>query len=152
VTLALLPALAVVLVGCGQSGGGGTPDATRLPLAKGARVVASVRQCDAGSNAFCDVQLVVVGRRYPSSEALLGAEHQRLLSLGWTGANADTGEQHAADSPGHKLRVTYATAFGDLLGLDLGWIHRSGTVVLALSRAMFDRSATMSILLEKGTT
>jgi hypothetical protein len=128
------------------------PDVARLPLVVGTRVVASARQCDAGANAFCSVQLVVVGPRYPSSDALLRAEHRRLLSLGWSGANADTGEQHAADSPGRKLRVTYATAFGDLLGLDLGWIHRSNTVELALSHAMFDRSSAMSMLLEEGST
>ena len=47
------------------------------------------------------------------------------MALGWTGANADTGQQRAADSPGHKLRLTYAPAAGDLQGIDLGWIKRS---------------------------
>ncbi len=85
-------------------------------------------------------------------DALVKQEHALLLKDGWTGANAETGQQHAADSPGHKLRVTYATAFGDLLGIDRGWIKRSRTVTLALSRALFQRTAAMSMLLEIGAS
>jgi hypothetical protein len=75
-----------------------------------------------------------------------------LLKSGWTGADADSGEQRAADSPGHKLRVTYATAYGDLKGIDLGWIKRSRKLTLALSRAIFDHAAAMSMLLEVGAS
>jgi hypothetical protein len=148
--LALVPALAGVVAGCGQGSTQHTPALAKLPLAPDTRIVTSTRRCDPGANAFCGWQLVVVGPRYPTSEVLLRAEHRRLLSLGWTGANADTGEQHAADSPGHKLRVTYATPFGDLKGIDLGWIRRSWPVTLALSRAMFERSSALSMLLEEG--
>ncbi len=91
-------------------------------------------------------------RRPRSADALVKDEHALLLKNGWTGANAETGEQHAADSPGHKLRVTYATAFGDLKGIDLGWIKRSRTLTLALSHALFAHTAAMSMLLEMGAS
>jgi hypothetical protein len=151
-SLLVLPALIVTLAGCGRSSANHTPDLAGLPLVHGARIVAQVRRCDRGANAFCGWELVVVSPTYRSSDALLLSEHRRLLKLGWTGANADTGEEHAADSPGHKLRVTYATAYGDLKGIDLGWIRRSRRVTLSLARAMFDHASALSILLEEGTT
>jgi hypothetical protein len=151
-SLLALPALIVTLAGCGQSGASHTPDLARLPLVRGARIVSQVRRCDPGANAFCGWELVVVNPRYRSSDALLRGEHRRLLKLGWTGANADTGEEHAADSPGRKLRLTYATAYGDLKGIDLGWIRRSRTVTLSLSRAMFEHASALSMLLEQGAS
>jgi len=48
--------------------------------------------------------------------------------------------------------LTYATAYGDLKGVDLGLIERSENVTLALSRAMFQRASTISMLLEEGTS
>ncbi len=148
----LLPALIATLAGCGQSSVQHTPNLARLPLVGGTRIVAHAIRCDPGANPFCGWELVVVGPRYRSSEALLQSEHRRLLKLGWSGANGDTNDEHAADSPGHKLRLTYATAFGDLKGVDLGLIRRSENVTLALSRAMFQRASTISMLLEEGTS
>jgi hypothetical protein len=145
---ALLAPLAL-LAGCGQSGVK-VPDSTRLPLVSGARVVQQVRQCDRGANAFCSLELVVVDPRYRNSLDLLTGEHQHLMSLGWTGANAEIGEERAADSPGHKLRVTFSTAGGDLKGIDLGWIHRSRKTALALSHALFAHSSALSVMLEYG--
>jgi hypothetical protein len=84
--------------------------------------------------------------------ALLDSEHRHLLKLGWSGAAPDTGEQRAAESPGHKLRVTYATAFGDLLGWDRGWIKRPWPIVMALDRAMFNRASALSLMLEVGSS
>jgi hypothetical protein len=147
-----LAALISMLAGCGHGSVQHTPDLARLPLVGGSRIVNRAIRCDKGANAFCGWELVVVAPHYRSSEALLQSEHRRLLKLGWTGATGDTSEQKAADSPGHKLRVTYATAYGDLTGIDLGWIKRSRTVTLALSRAMFAHSPTLSMLLEEGAS
>jgi hypothetical protein len=114
--------------------------------------VAAVRQCDRGSGPFCAVELVVVARRYRTSDALLASERRQLRKLGWTGTGGDTGDEQAADSPGHKLRLTYATAYGDLKGIDLGWIQRSRRITLALSHVLFNRSAAMSLMLELGAS
>ena len=54
-------------------------------------------------------------------------------------------------SPGDKLRVTYATAYGDLKDIELGWISRAKPISLALSHAIFDRAAAMSVMLEIGS-
>jgi hypothetical protein len=137
------------LAGCG-GGGGRTPSLSAVPLVDGAQVVAQVRSCDKGANAFCALEVVVADPRYQSSAALLDSQHRLLLASGWTGANADIGEEHAAESPGHKLRLTYAPAFGDLKGIDLGWIKRSKPIALALSRILFERRSAMSLLVEIG--
>jgi hypothetical protein len=116
----------------------------------GASIVTEVKRCDQGANAFCAWELVLADRSFKSSTDLLISEHRQLLRAGWSGADGDTGEQHAADSPGHRLRVTYATADGDLKGIDLGWIKRSRSVTLALSKALFQGVPTLSVMLELG--
>jgi hypothetical protein len=141
----------VALAGCGGDSKN-VPEVSKLPLVSGAQVVTQARQCDKGANAFCAIELVVVDRRYKDSLALLLGERDLLRSNGWTGANPDTGEQAADDSPGHKLRVTYATAAGDLKGIDLNWIKRARPVTLALSHAMFAQSPTLSMMLEIGAS
>ena len=150
--LRLLAALAIVLAlgGCGSSGTEHTPNLAGLPLVSGARVVAQSLKCDRGANAFCGWELVVVAPRFRSSNELLLSEHVHLQSLGWTGANADIGGERAADSPGHKLHLTFGTADSDLKGIDLGWIKRSRTITLALSRQMFAKVPSLSIVLEDG--
>ncbi len=150
--LVAVPAVIVALAGCGQGNGQHTPNLAQLPLARGARVQVAVRRCDPGANAFCAWELLVSGSGYRSSIALLHAEHRQLKSLGWTSADADTGQQQAADSPGHRLRLTYATPDGDLRGIDLGWIKRSRTLTLALSRAMFAHTVAISVLYEEGAS
>jgi hypothetical protein len=144
--------VALVLAGCGQSAAQRTPDLGRLPLVKGAQISLEVKRCDKGANAFCAWELVVIAPRYRSADRLLKDEHHLLNHSGWTNGNADTGQQQAADSPGHKLRVTFATAAGDLQGIDLGWIKRSRKITLALSHAMFEHAAAMSMLLEIGAS
>jgi hypothetical protein len=144
-------ALAAALAGCGDSGNRAA-DVSKLPLVPGAQIVARAQQCDPGSNAFCAVELVVADHRFKTSLDLLLAQRDQLKQHGWTGANPDTGEQAADDSPGHKLRVTYATAAGDLKGIDLGWIKRSRPVAVALSHAMFAGTPTISMMLELGTS
>ena len=115
------------------------------------QVTEHVRRCDPGANAYCAVQLVVVSNRARSSSALLDAERRHLKSLGWTLTEADTADETAADSPGHKLRLTYAMAALDLKDVDLGWIKRSPQIARALSRAMFDRASSISLMLQSGS-
>jgi hypothetical protein len=138
------------LVGCGGNGGHRSPPVGNLPLAPGSEVVAQVRKCDRGQNAYCAVEMVVVDRRYANSWKLVEGERRSLSQHGWTQTNADTGDEHAAQSPGHKLRVTYATAMGDLKDVELGWVTRSRAISLALSKTIFDRAAAMSVMLEVG--
>ncbi len=145
-------AMILLVSGCGQSGTKRVPSVEQLPLVSGARIVTQIRRCDPGANAYCAWELVVVDRGYHSSDALMVSERHRLLREGWSTANAETGEQEAANSPGHRLRVTYATASGDLKGIDLGWIKRSPNVALELSRTMFEHTAALSMLLEAGAS
>jgi hypothetical protein len=148
--LVVAGSLAVALAGCGQRSTSRRPSLGELPLVRGARIVANVQQCDRGASGFCAIELVVVDRRYHSSDALVTGEHHRLRKQGWAAAGGDTGDERAAESPGRRLRVTYATAYGELKGIDLKWIQRPRTITMALSRTMFDRDPAMSLLLETG--
>ena len=145
-----LPALLAGLAGCGQHATTPSPTLSQLPLVGGASIVTQVRECDKGANAFCAIALVVVDPQSKSSIDLVKAERRRLKVSGWSGVAPDDGQQRAAESPGQKLRITYATAAADLLGIDLEWIKRPRPITMSLARAMFDRSAAMSILLEAG--
>jgi hypothetical protein len=147
--LALTAAIAAVLAGCG--GSTRSPQLSSLPLAPGGRVMTNVRQCNGGSNAYCSIELVVLGSRYRSSRALVLAQRDRLRAEGWMGASPTTGDQLANESPNNKLRVTYATAFEDLKGADIGWIKRSWPTVSALDQTVFNRAVAMSVLLEIGS-
>jgi hypothetical protein len=147
-----LLALSVALVGCGPGSATKAPDASQLPLLPGAKIVAHDTQCDRGASGFCALQLVVVDPKFKSSEDFVNAEHDYIHSVGWDGVTADTGDERAAESPGHKLRATYGTAIGDLQGIELGWIHRSHTISKALSRTLFQHSAAMSIELDRGSS
>jgi hypothetical protein len=128
------------------------PQLAQLPLVPGARVVIRARQCDRGANAFCSLQLVAVDPRYRNSLELWDAERAVIRKAGWSEVDGDTGDERAAESPGHKLRVTYATAYGDLKGIDVGWIHRSHRIAIALSRTMFDNAAALSFELDPGSS
>jgi hypothetical protein len=75
-----------------------------------------------------------------------------LRNSGWTLAGGDTGTETAANSPGHKLRLTYSSAADDLQQIDLGVINRAWPITSALSSSMFDRAAAMSMMLEVGST
>ena len=149
--LALLPAAIAALVGCGSQGGATQMlDLASVPLVAGAKVVAQSRECDRGANAYCALELVVVDPRFRSSHDLVKDEQLLLRTHRWSIANGYTSEETAADSPGHKLRLTYATACGDLEGIDLVWIQRSPEIAFALSRVMFDRDSAMSLMLQSG--
>jgi hypothetical protein len=142
-------AAAVALAGCGSQSAR-TPSASRLPLVPGSSVIVTVRECNHGANPFCAVEMVVRGSSYRSPKALLFAERDYLQGRGWRPGTPYTGVELAAESPGHKWRVTYATALQDLKGIDLDWIARPGSITSALDRAVFDRVPTMSMLLEVG--
>jgi len=144
--------VAVALAGCGSAGHKTVPSDAALPLVKGAVVVARIRQCDPGANAYCAVELVVVDQRYPSSMDLLESEKHWLKSHRWTGTGGDANQERAADSPGHKLRVTYATAQDELLDNDLGWVQRPQQIARALSHTVFDRSPALAMMLEIGVS
>ena len=147
--LALTAAMAAVLAGRGASPR--SPQLSSLPLAPGAHVMTNVRQCNGGSNAYCSIELVVLGPGYLSSRALVLAERDRLRSEGWIGASPTTGDQLANESPNNKLRVTYTTAFEDLKGVEVDWIRRSWATISALDQTLFNRAAAMSVLLEIGS-
>jgi hypothetical protein len=140
----------VALAGCGGTSEPRSPAVSELPLVRGAKVVAQLRQCDRGANAFCAIEMVVIDRRMGSSGALVFAERNRLRDHGWALEQGEDGLQHAAESPSHRVRVVYATAEGDLEGIDLGWIHRPRAIALALAATMFARLPAMSVMLEAG--
>lgn len=148
----LLPLVAASLAGCGQTAPSSTPELSAVPMADGTHVVAQTRRCDRGANPYCAVQLVLVGDKDSSSVDLLDREANHLKSLGWTVSNGDTGVESASESPGHKLRLTYATAADDLEGVDLGWIKRSPKITMALSKVMFSRDSALSLMLETGSS
>ncbi len=118
----------------------------------GAQIIAQATSCDKGANPFCALQLVVVDARYKTSEDLVNAEHDVVHKAGWPGLAAETGDERAAESPGHKLRVTYGTASGDLQGIILGWIHRRPKIAVALSRTLFNHATAMSVELDPGSS
>jgi hypothetical protein len=114
--------------------------------------VSSVRRCDRGANADCAVQVVAVGHGYTSSGALVTSEEHTLQGLKWTTSQGAYGNQKAADSAGHKLRLLYAPANLDLEAIDLGWIQRAPSIAHAMSATMFDRAPAMSLMLETGSS
>jgi hypothetical protein len=144
-------AVIALLSGCGERGGRKAPDVRRLPLVRGASIVAQAKECDPGKRAFCALELVVEHPGLRTSSQLLARQRLLLQRSGWRAVNGDTGDERAAQSPGRRLRVTYATADGDLKAVDLGWIRRPRNITLALSRALFDRRAALSLMLEAGS-
>ena len=149
---ALAALAAVAIAGCGASKPQRTPAASDIPLVPGAEVAVQTRACDQGSHAFCAIDLVVVNHHYTSSDVLARDESHFLRKHGWSSADGDTSLQSAANSPGHDLRLTYATASGDLREIDLGLIGRPWPITYALSNSMFDRTAAMSMMLEVGAS
>lgn len=151
---ALALAVALALAGCGGTGNPRAIGARDVPLPAGARITTQVRSCDRGANAYCSVQLVVDGdpSAYPTSADLFNAENRHLRRLGWTVTRGNTGKQLAAESPGHELRLFYDTAYNDLLALDSSWIKRRPAIGRALSTAIFTRSSSISLMLERASS
>jgi len=139
--------LAASLAGCGQSTRLENP---QVPLVSGARVVQQIRRCDEGSSAFCALDMVVVNTRYRSAGDFLVDERRYLKHLGWTLQEGEIGQERTAVSPGHEFRIVYATASGDLLALDEGWVQRPPPISMALSKVLFDRQPAISLMVESG--
>lgn len=137
----------LALAGCGQSEQLGNP---QVPLINGAQVLQQVRRCDEGSHAFCSVAMVVINPLYRSSGAFLVAERRHLQKLGWTLQAGEIEQERSAVSPGHKLRVVYSTAAGDLLALDQMWIKRPQPIGATLSKTLFAGLPAISLMVEAG--
>ena len=118
----------------------------------GSQIIQQFRHCDRGANAFCSTDLVVTNRGYVSSDDLARDESHLLRKQGWSLSDGDTGLQFGANSPGHKLRLTYAAANNDLREIILGAINRPWPIISAMSTSMFDRAAAMSMRLEVGAS
>lgn len=144
--------LAGAIGGCGASHTQRTPTASDIPLVPGAEIAVQARACDRGSRAFCAIDLVVVDHHYVSSDLLAQDEGKVLSKRGWSLAHGDTDLQSGANSSGHDLRLTFATAAGELRAIDLGKINRPWPITYALSHTMFGRTAAMSMMLEVGAS
>jgi hypothetical protein len=140
------------LAGCGSNTSSRSLSVRQIPLVPGAKIVTQARVCDGGSNPYCALEVVAVDRNVSSSGALTASEDRLLHRLGWKSSAGDDGDEAAANSPGQKLRITFASAFADLLGIDEHWITRSTKVEMALDRTMFERTPAMSLMLELGAT
>lgn len=145
--VALLP-----IAGCGSATSTQPASLQQLPLVPGGQIVSQAKVCDTGSNAFCALEAVVVDRSAPNSGALAAAEDRLLHRQGWKSSAGDDGDEVAANSPGQKLRVTFATALDDLIGLDEHWIKRAFRIEMALDRTMIERTPAISVMLEVGPT
>jgi hypothetical protein len=145
-------AMATALAGCAHGGNPRSIGLSEVPVPSGATIVGSVRSCDRGANSYCSVQVVVVGPHYGTSTALLAGEKARLKQLGWTTTLGPQGKEKGSDSPGHNLRLTYSTAYEDLLALDSGYIQRAPALAHAMSRVVFTGSPALSLNLERGSS
>lgn len=142
----------LVAAACGGTGNPRAIGVTDLPLPPGARVYVHAHTCDRGAHPYCAEQAVVVGQPYGTSAALLVAQRQLLKKLHWTPSQGNTGKEVAAESPGHELRITFATAYNDLLAIDESWIRRPPAIGHALSEVMFARLPALSVMLERGSS
>jgi hypothetical protein len=157
VRLALSAATAALLAlgglaACGSATSTSSLNAGQLPLVPGSRIITQSSQCDQGSNAFCALEAVVVNPQFTSSGALVASEDRLLHQLRWRSSAGDDGDEVARNSPGQKLRLTFATAIDDLIGIDEHWITRSWPIEWTLAHTMMTRTPAMSIMLEQGPT
>lgn len=156
VVAALVVAAALVLgaalAGCGDGRTGRTPPLRRVPLVPGATVRFALRQCDSGANPYCALNAIIVDTRYRTSHDLMEAERRLLKAAHWSSSFADTGLERAAESPGHRLRLTYATADDDLRAIDQQYIKRPPPIAMRLSKLDFAGTPALSVLLEAGSS
>ena len=124
-----------------------------VPLVPGTRIVLSVRRCDAGAHPFCARELVLAAARarYEDSGVLKVAERRVLDHAGWRRSEGDTYDESAAESPGNRLRVTYATAEQDLLSIDERRIARMPAFTRQLADVLFAREPALSLLVQAGS-
>ncbi len=146
-------AITACLAALGLSACGGSsdhvPNLAGLPLVPGSRIVARVKQCDPGANAYCAIELAVYNRHYGNSDDLFGAEKKLLQHAHWTNANGLVGPESAADSPGHKLHLTYAAAGSELYSTAEHYVKRPPSIVTALSNAIWgEGTPAMAMIVE----
>lgn len=139
--------LALALAGCGDGDQLSNP---QVPLVRGAQVFQQIRRCDEGSHVFCALDMVVIDPLYRSSGDFLVAERKHLRKLGWTLQDGEILQERSAVSPGQKVRIVYATAAGDLLALDQGWIQRPAPFGGTLSKILFDGLSAISLTVQAG--
>ena len=151
-TALVLLAAAVPLAGCAEGSAPGRPALSELPRVARTRVLADVRSCDAGSHPYCAREIVLASpHRFIDSGVLKVAERTLLHNSGWHRTEGQTYDEFAAESPGNRLRVTYATAEQDLLAVDERRIQRPAAIVRALSQTLFQRQPALSVLLQAGS-
>lgn len=151
----LVVGMAAVAFAILATGRGGTPRAIglkNLPTLAGTRVMTQVRSCDRSAHAYCALQVVLVGDRYRTSSALRVAYAARLADLGWSSAKGPVDAETAADSPGHELRLTLATAYAELTDIDVGSVQRTAAISHSLSDTIFDRAPALSLMLMRGSS
>ena len=144
-------AAAACLAGCGPQGH--TPVSAslrRVPLAPGAKVVFQQRRCDSGARPYCAIQFVLTGPRYQSSAALRDAQKAVLKQAGWGSSHGQTDAERASQSPHGNLRLSYATAYDDLLSMDQGTIERAPGFGRRLARELFSQTPALSGILQTG--
>jgi hypothetical protein len=146
----MLALTALAIAACSPDVGPRGPSLSRLPLAPHTQVVFQQRVCDEGANSFCAVEEVLAGSGYASPDALLAAETRLLRSLHWRRVNADTGLERAAYSPAGHLRLTYATARGELESVAFGWVQRPHRIAVALAHTLFERTPALALQVEVG--
>jgi hypothetical protein len=151
-TLGLSLLTLVALAGCGSASSTSSYNVGRLPLVPGSTIITQSKHCDSGSSPYCALEGVVVNRRYTSSGAFVASQVRLLHQLGWKYSAGDDGYEVAANSPDQKVRLTFAPAVEDLIGLDEHWITRSWPIWAALDQTIFSRTPAMSIMLEAGPT
>lgn len=139
----------LLLAGCG-SAGDRTPSLARVPMPPRSKVILDLHACNAGSDAYCALQLVIAGKGYRTSVSMISAEAAVLRRLHWRHENADTALEHAAYSPGDKLRLTYATPKSELASIELGWVTRAHAVQVTLAHTLFADRPALSMLVEIG--
>lgn len=93
----------------------------------------------------------MVDHNYKSARDFVVAERNLLKRRGWSTVAPPTADELAAESPGHQLRITYASAYGDLKGIDLGWMQRSLAVRHSLGEQLFAGAPAISALVQSGS-
>jgi hypothetical protein len=150
---AALAAVGLVVSGCGAGSGPRSPAVAAVPLVPGTRIVLSVRRCNQGAHPFCARELILAAAasHYEDSGVLKVAERRALSRAGWRRSEGDTYDESAAESPGNRLRVTYATAEQDLLSIDERRIARTPAITRQLAEVLFAREPALSLLVQAGS-
>ena len=145
-------ALALALGGCASGSPPGRPAAHAVPLVARTAIVAQARVCDRGSHSYCAREFVLASPHHLLDAGVLKVAERTLLhNSGWRRTEGQTYDEFAADSPGDRLRITYATAEQDLLAIDERRIDRPPRIVRALAETLFAREPAISVIVQAGS-